>query len=233
MEEIKSDFSQDNRVDHIDEEFVNVGAKIEQSARKIKIITVSVIGIMLLFGCWLGDRIIKESMSTARVTYGAGDMVRGIEEMTKGNQGAELKFKSAIISFEEAIEKDKNCSDAYFFMGVTYYHWYMYEKRIGKADRNVLEDLDKKIENNLIKATQIRRKFPEAYIYLGSYYCLKGMNSKASESFDRAKKIAEKLWKDKERKRNKWLPYIENAEKLIKDNKTFDSPPPLPDGIGV
>ncbi len=233
MKETKSDFSHGNRYDYSDEEFLKMGEQIEKPAKKLKIITVSVIGIMLLFGCWLGDRIIKESMSTGRVTQGTGEMVDGINKMVKANQGAEISFKNAIKSFDEAIKQNKNCSDAYFFMGVTCYHWYIYENRIGTSDSNFIEDLGKKTESNLIKATQIKRKFPEAYIYLGSYYCLKGMNSKARVSLDMAKKIAEKIWKDKEKKKNKWFPYIEKAEELIKDNKTCNITPPLPDGIGL
>jgi len=233
MEEMKSDFSQDNSHDYIDEELLNVGDKIDKSAKKLKIITVSVIGIMLLLGCWLGDRIIKESLSAGRVTDGTGEMVQGIEKMVKANQGAEISFKNAIKSFEAAIKQNKNSSDAYFFMGVTYYHWYIYENRLGTSDRNFIEDLGKKTEDNLIKATQIKRKFPEAYIYLGSYYCFKGMSTKARASLDMAQKVAEKIWKDNQKKKDKWLPYIEGVQGLIKDNKTCDIPPPLPDGIGL
>ena len=233
MEEIKSDFSQDNRPDDIDEELLNLGPKIEKSARKFKIIAVSVIGIILLFGCWLGDAIIKDSFSTARVTQGKSELVDGIGKMVTANQAADISFKNAIKSFDEAIAKNKSCSEAYFLLGVTYYHWYIYENRLNTNDRNLLDDLGKKIESNLIKATKTKRNFPEAYIYLGSYYYLKGMNSKADASLDMAKKIADHIWKDKQKKKDKWLPYIESTKELIKNKTVSDTPPPLPDGMGL
>ncbi|MEQ8188460.1 MAG: hypothetical protein ABRQ39_10875 [Candidatus Eremiobacterota bacterium] len=233
MEETKSDFSQDKGPDYIDEELLNAGEKIEKPAKKLKTIALSVIGIILLFGCWLGDKIIKESISTASVTQGKGEMVDGIDRMIKPNQGAEISFKNAIKSFEGAIKQNKSCSDAYFFLGVTYYHWYIYEKRIGTSDTNLLDDLSKKTESNLIKATKVKRNFPEAYIYLGAYYYLKEMNSKAAASLDTGRKTGEKIWKDKQKKKDKWLPYIESTKELIKNNTIVEAPPPLPDGIGL
>ena len=231
MEERRDDLSQDKGPDFIDED-LNVGSKIEKSAKKLKIITVSVIAIVLLFGCWLGDYIIKDSISTASVTQGISELVDGINDMVRPS-GAQIGFRNAIKSFEHAAARNKNCSDAYFFMGVTYYHWYIYEKRGKNNDNNLLEDLCKKTESNLIKATKIKKNFPEAYIYLGSYYYLKGMNSKADSTFDMAKKTAENVWKNKEKTKNKWLPYIEKTKELIKNNKTVEVLPPLPGGMGL
>lgn len=83
------------------------------------------------------------------------------------------KYKSAISKYQEAIDLDKNCSDAYYELSYSYFTMGNYDDAIKNAEK-------------VIKLK--RGNEGMAYVMIGNSYDLKGNYSKAVKTYKKAMK---------------------------------------------
>ncbi|HPZ07572.1 MAG TPA: hypothetical protein PL110_05625 [Candidatus Eremiobacteraeota bacterium] len=202
------------------------GAKQKEAEKKTRIITLSVIAVLVIAACWFGDRIIRrETLGKARLSEGIGELAVGLRLFAHPS-GPTSNFACAIKSFDMAISQDKSFADAYYLRGVTYFYMYAYEKNKG-----ISTTADREAETDLTRSIKLKRNYPEAYIYLGTLYYLKSMPARATPELDKGIKVANKIWKNSTTKRERWINFAVSVKEKIKNNQNALLLPPYPEEI--
>ncbi len=208
------------------EEFSNKQHEVNAKVKKIT----TVVGIVfLLTVCFFAHRIITNVLAQGRIQDGIYEMKNGLRIINRPDGAASDCFDNAIISLNSAIKYDWYSSEAYYLIGISHYYKYFYKKTIlfEKDSPGMSEDLGN-MNIYLNKAIKCKSNYPEAHVYMGVYYCEKQKYDEALKEFDLGREYAEKVWKDRPKQKDKWLPFLESTIENLKNKNYNLANPPIP-----